>query len=113
MAPSSPSCPGWGGWEVILEQDQANGEQLSQDSPARGKQTGEGEGGRKDAILSLLLHRGALRCTRSNPNPPSPPSQAPPAPLTQTHQPISSSSPKGEGSRGDARQEGSSQHLLL
>lgn len=41
---------------MILEQDQANGEQLSQNSPARGKQTGEGEGGRKDAILSLLLH---------------------------------------------------------
>lgn len=35
-----------------------------------------GEGGRKDTMLSLLLHRGTLRCTPQQP-PPSPPFQAP------------------------------------
>lgn len=60
-------------------------------------------------MLSLLLHRGTLRCTPSNLPLPFHPwhPQLPSLTLTQ---PISPSSPKSKGSRGDARREGSPQH---
>lgn len=87
---------------MILEQDQASGEQLSPNSPASGEQTRQEGGGRKDSVLSLLLHRGTCGCTPSNFAPSLHPG------CSQTPQPIGPSSPKGKGSQGEARRLGSS-----